>query len=84
VYIADNGSFPKNLDNHLFIEALSGKNPEKAAYMLIKARNLNSKGELIDDWGTPFRISYFSASDVLILSAGPDKIFGTSDDISNQ
>jgi len=35
-------------------------------------------------WGTPFRITFGPNSDVSVISAGPDKIFGTPDDITNQ
>jgi hypothetical protein len=83
-YISDNGSFPKNLDNQRFTKLLSGKPSQKFVYMQFKPNQVNSLGELIDAWGTPFRILYLSDSDVMILSAGPDKVFGTADDISNQ
>ncbi len=42
-----------------------------------RRKNLNTKGEIIDPWGTPFRI-YFSGDGVLIRSAGPNKRFDDS------
>ena len=52
--------------------------------MYFKVNQMDSRDELVDGWGTPFRISYLSDSEVSIVSAGPDKIFGTPDDITNQ
>jgi len=83
-YISDNGPFPRNVDNQSLSKALSGENPKKTAYIVFKPRQMNSRGELVDGWGTQFHISYLSDSDVTIISAGPDKIFGTPDDITNQ
>ncbi len=42
-------------------------------------------GNPVDAWGTPFRVSYDQARPVawvLCESAGPDRSFGTSDDLS--
>jgi hypothetical protein len=82
-YIADNGSLPKNLDDRTFYDLLTGADSGKV-YMLFKTNQVNSSGESIDAWGTPFRISRISDTEVKIESAGPDKIFGTADDITNQ
>lgn len=44
----------------------------------------NSKKELIDNWGTPYRINISkdgAALNVNIHSAGTDKIFDTEDDL---
>ncbi|MCB0417986.1 MAG: type II secretion system protein GspG, partial [Bdellovibrionales bacterium] len=38
------------------------------------------RGDLIDAWGTPFRFSPTGAKNYELVSAGPDKIFGTQDD----
>jgi hypothetical protein len=82
-YVADNGSLPKELNNRDFLRALSGANPRKEIYMQFKP-NQTTSGKLVDGWGNPLRISYLSNSDVSILSAGADKVFGTADDIGNQ
>jgi hypothetical protein len=82
-YISDNGSFPKNLDNHIFWSDLSGADSGKV-YMEFETSQQNDKGEITDPWGRPYRIWYFSDKEVGITSAGPDKTFGTADDISNQ
>jgi len=78
-YVADNGSLPKNLDNPELVKVLSGQNP----YINLRPEQLDAHGNLVDDWGTPLRISKKTEKAVLIVSAGPDRIFGTQDDISN-
>jgi hypothetical protein len=82
-YTEDNGPFPKNLDNHTLWADLSGADSGKV-YMSFRTGDVNTKGELIDSWGTPLRVWYISDKEVGITSAGPDKTFGTADDISNQ
>ncbi len=81
-YIGDNGPFPKNLDNHTFWEEMSGADSGRV-YMSFKMNQINDNVEVIDHWGTPLRIWYVSDMKVGITSAGPDKTFGTADDISN-
>lgn len=34
-----------------------------------------------DPWGTPYRLKYLGTDRFLVVSAGPDKIFQTNDDI---
>lgn len=82
-YMTDNGPFPKNLDNHTFWSDLSGADSGKV-YMSFKTSQMNDMGEIIDPWGTPYRIWYISDKEVGMTSAGPDKTFGTADDITNQ
>jgi len=82
-YIADNGSLPKILDDRGLYDLLTGADSGKV-YLLFKTSQMNSDGELVDAWGTPFRVRYVSDKQVGITSAGPDKVFGTADDITNQ
>jgi hypothetical protein len=44
----------------------------------------NPQDEILDPWGIPFRITFDPDSKTHVISAGPDKIFGTPDDITNQ
>ena len=53
-------------------------------YMSFKPSQTNVNGEIVDGWGVPFRITYISDTDVRIVSAGPDNVFGTGDDITGQ
>ncbi len=82
-YALEYGTLPPPADNRRFIEMLSGDNPHKIAFLRLESRDLNANGELIDSWGTVVRFTVDSKSKIRILSAGPDKIFGTADDITN-
>lgn len=81
-YKTDNGSLPKNLDNHGLYVALSGMNSGKV-YMSFKSSQVNDNGEIVDAWGTPIQISVAEGA-LLMRSAGNDRIFGTQDDITSQ
>jgi hypothetical protein len=70
------GSYPIG-NNADVVKALAGNNSQKVIVDVGRHKNLNSKGELVDPWGTPFRI-YFSGDGVLIRSAGPNKRFDDS------
>lgn len=60
---------------------LTGKNERQAILGPPEGLSLNGKGELIDDWGTPYFFHQLSRDVMEIHSAGPDKIMGTADDI---
>lgn len=79
-YDAEYGQMPESPENARLIKSLTGNNPRKIPFLMLKASQLNSNGEMIDPWGTPFRITFDSGSKVNVTSAGPDKIFGTADD----
>ena len=38
---------------------------------------------LLDGWGTPFRYTCPAGTDCRVISAGPDKEFGTEDDVAD-
>ena len=62
---------------------------EKVDASMIRDTDGNSNMEICDRWGTPLNYIYNPndpAFDVfpLIVSAGPDKTFGTADDIKNR
>ena len=67
--------------NAEIVAALMGKNPRQAILGPPEGMGLNGKGELIDDWGTPYFFHQLSKDIMEIHSAGPDKILGTADDI---
>jgi len=83
-YETEYGTLPPTLENHRLIKILCGDNPHKIEFLSLKPSDISPNGEMIDPWGTPFRITFDSDSKVLVISAGPDKIFGTPDDITNQ
>ena len=62
--------------------ALDGNN-RKQAHFLSEAdgQRINSRGELIDSWGTPYFFHQLSGTEMEIHSAGPDKVMWTTDDL---
>ncbi len=66
------------------VAALRGRNPPGIVYFNPPAEQLNALGELIDPWGTPFRIVAADGS-ARVYSCGPDRRddggASTSDDI---
>ena len=78
------GVLPDAKDNATLIKVLSGQvetreNPRDIVFLTPSHRELDSQGEFIDPWGTPYRISVNDQPTV--ISAGPDKQWGTSDDL---
>jgi len=71
------GYLPSDSNNGRLVKLLEDEE------LLHESRNLNQNGEIIDPWKTVIRISFDSNSKIHIVSAGPDKIFGTADDITN-
>jgi hypothetical protein len=69
-------------DNAGIKRELEGDNPRKIEFINIKPQDLNDKRELMDAWGTPFRISVADPDHPVIQSAGPDKQWNTPDDMN--
>jgi hypothetical protein len=68
--------------NPEFAKQLGGDNPKHIDFISADAgMRLDSSGELIDPWGTPYFFHQISGSDTEVRSAGPDKIMYTADDI---
>ncbi len=70
------GGYPVG-NNAEVAQSLLGKNPKNLIILVGRKKDLNSKGEIVDPWGTPLRI-YFSGEGVLVRSAGPNKRFDDS------
>jgi hypothetical protein len=62
-------------------QALQGENPKHINFLKEDGNRVNSQGELVDSWGTPYFFHQLSASQMEIRSAGPDRILYTSDDL---
>jgi hypothetical protein len=62
--------------------ALAGDNALELVLIPREHRAVNSDGELCDRWGTPFRFHQISGEHMEIRSAGPDRTFGTDDDVA--
>jgi type II secretory pathway pseudopilin PulG len=68
------GSYPTG-NNASITKDLLGRGEKKV--VILSARNhseVNDKGEIVDPWGTPLQF-YFSDTEVLIRSAGPNRIW---------
>jgi len=83
-YKIEYGTLPQVSENNRLKEILCGDNPRKMEFLTFRPNDVSSNGEMIDPWGTPFRITFDPDSKIHVISAGPDKIFGTPDDITNQ
>ncbi|HKI69791.1 MAG TPA: hypothetical protein VKA67_09390 [Verrucomicrobiae bacterium] len=57
---------------------LMGENPKQHVFINM-ARWTNTIGELVDPWGTPF--SFSIETNMILRSAGPNRIFGDKDDV---
>lgn len=68
------GSYPTG-NNAAITRDLLGRGDKKV--VILTARNhaeVNEKGEIVDPWGTPIQF-FFSDTEVLIRSAGPNKVW---------
>ena len=62
--------------------ALNGENSRQIRFLRMEdGMRVNSKGELIDTWGTPYFFHQLSGTEMEIHSAGPDKKMWTEDDL---
>jgi hypothetical protein len=78
------GSYPTG-NNAAIARALLGRTDKKVLILAVRKTDMNDKGEILDPWGTPLQF-YFGANEVLIRSAGPNKVWedsaiATSDDL---
>ena len=70
------GSYPSGNSAEIS-KALFGQTEKKVLILAVRKSDLNSKGEILDPWGTPYQF-YFSLNAILIRSAGPNKAFEDS------
>jgi hypothetical protein len=78
------GSYPTG-NNVTIAKALLGRSEKKVLILAVRKSDMNDKGEILDPWGTPLRF-YFSDNEVMIRSAGPNKVWedsngSTADDL---
>ncbi len=68
-------------ENEEIFAALRGKNPKGIRFLPDAFPGLQADGKVTDRWGTPWRFHALSGQEMEVLSAGPDRQFGTTDDI---
>ena len=68
-------------ENAEITAALLGENPYRLPHLPRDHPAINAAGELTDRWGTPFLFHALASDRMEIRSAGPDKKFGTADDV---
>jgi hypothetical protein len=62
--------------------ALNGQNARQVVFLNPDdGMQINARGELVDNWGTPYFFHQLSATEMEIHSAGPDRKMWTSDDL---
>ena len=81
VYRREFGSFPAGEDNPQMMHALMGANPGKLPIFPLKHPRLDSKGALLDAWGSSFQFHSIAQDLMEIRSVGPDREIFTNDDI---
>ena len=74
-YREEIGRFPEGSAGEI-VSALCGRNEKEKAYLVLAPTAVNEHGEMLDPWGTPFRITFDTVNNVpKIHSAGPNLIF---------
>jgi hypothetical protein len=74
------GRYPSG-DNLKIVRSLSRDNPGKSVFLDLSPRSVNSFGQFVDPWGTPYGIEITFQTSFVIRSAGPDQKFGNKDDV---
>lgn len=75
------GQNPPGGENAEITAALVGRNQKQLAILPPDSPALNSAGELIDRWGTPYFFHPVTRTTMEVLSAGPDRTLWTADDV---
>jgi hypothetical protein len=75
------GSLPQGKVAAIFA-SLNGENSNKIVFLSLGATRVNTAGEFVDPWRTPFRILITNQNVVVISSAGQNRSFGDGDDLS--
>ncbi len=77
------GQNPTGGTNSEITASLTGKNTKGLAIVPPEFSAVNPDGELIDRWGTPYFFHPVSRRVMEVLSAGPDGLLWTGDDIGS-
>lgn len=77
------GQNPTGGSNSEITASLTGKNEKELAIIPPDFAAINSDGEIIDRWGTPYFFHPVSRQVLEVLSAGPDGLLWTGDDVGS-
>ena len=81
VYFLDHGhKFPDG-NNREIMKVLVGADENSAFLPKNTILSIDSRGEVVDPWGTPYHFSLIPDKELRVISAGPDKVLGTNDDL---
>jgi hypothetical protein len=72
--------YPVGEDNATFVNALSGNNPGRLAFISHDHPAIDAQGQLLDRWGKPYFFHLLGHDALEIRSAGPDRELYTPDD----
>ncbi len=78
-YRTEYGAFPSG-KSLAVIGALTGTNSKHIVFIEWSERSLDANGRFLDQWGSPYLITFPDTESVEVRSAGPDKTFNTPDD----
>lgn len=70
------GTYPTG-NNITIAKSLLGQTDKKVLILAVRKSDMNDKGEILDPWGTPLQF-YFSHNEVMIRSAGANKVWQDS------
>jgi len=82
-YRSEFGAFPTGTVTVIF-HLLSGSNTRNLMFIDINSAHVTTNGVMTDPWHTPYSVFFPDATNVVVRSAGKDKIFGTQDDIEKR
>jgi hypothetical protein len=74
-YYTEYAEMPHTTDNATLIKLLTGNNPRGnprgIAFLSVSPRDMNGKGEMVDAWQRPFRVSFADPDNVAVTSDPP-------------
>jgi hypothetical protein len=79
-YVARMGEIPVGTNAEI-MKAVMGGNRDRLTLGPPHGQSLNEKGELVDQWGTPYFFHQLARDSMEVRSAGPDMQMWTQDDI---
>lgn len=71
-------------ENEEIVEALRGGNPSGLRFLAPDHPAVDPAGRLCDRWGTPLFFHALSSRSMEVVSAGPDRLQGTPDDLTRR